>query len=104
MQLNPTADFLPKDWRFEDADPQLRAVATAGDDPFTFGDLFTQMLHVHLRVTHRGVPVASDSMWIERSAAKCKTSHARVVFFFRQRTGDTPNCAMNQRVNDPGVA
>ena len=66
LRLDPARDFLPgATWSWEQADPQLRACATDGEDPFTFGGLFTQMLHVHVRVTHRGIPIASDSTWID---------------------------------------
>ncbi len=66
LRLEPARDFLPgATWSWEQADPQLRACATEGEDPFTFGGLFTQMLHVHVRVTHRGIPIASDSAWID---------------------------------------
>lgn len=52
-------------WRWEDADPQLRASATDDRDPFTFGHMFTQLLLVHLRINRRGMPVASDSTFID---------------------------------------
>ncbi len=66
VRLSPSEDFLPgAAWRWQDLDPQLRALATDDADPFTFGHMITQMLQVQLRVTRRQVPVASAHTWID---------------------------------------
>ncbi len=66
VKLSPSEDFLPGAvWRWQDLDPQLQAWATDDADPVTFGHLFTQMLQVQLRVTHRQAPVASADAWID---------------------------------------
>lgn len=66
VALSPNQDFLPgRHWRWDDLDAQVRAGATDACDPFTFGHLFSQMLHVSLRLTHHGVPVAASSSMID---------------------------------------
>ena len=66
IALSPNQDFLPgQHWRWEDLDARVREAATDGLDPFTFGHVFSQMLHVSLRLTHRGVPVATTQTWID---------------------------------------
>jgi CRP-like cAMP-binding protein len=66
VRLAPSEDFLPgNNWRWQDLDSQLQKLATDGDDPYTFGHMFTQMLHVQLRVTRRQKPVASAHTWID---------------------------------------
>ena len=66
IALSPNQDFLPgQHWRWEDLDARVREVATDGLDPFTFGHLFSQMLQVSLRLTNRGVPVATTQSWID---------------------------------------
>jgi hypothetical protein len=66
IRVSPSGDFLPgASWRWEDLDEQVRVSATDANDPFTFGHMFTQMLHVHLRVTHGQVPLASAHTWID---------------------------------------
>ena len=66
IALSPNQDFLPgQQWRWEDLDARVREAATDGLDPFTFGQLFSQMLHVSLRLTNRGLPVATTQTWID---------------------------------------
>ena len=66
FKLSPSEDFLPGTaWRWQDLDSQLQAPATDDTDAFTFGHMFTQMLHVHLRVTRRQKPLASAHTWID---------------------------------------
>ena len=64
--LLPDRDFLPGgDWHWEDLDEQVRAAATDFLDPFTFGHMFSQRLHVSLRLTHQSVPVSTSQTWID---------------------------------------
>jgi hypothetical protein len=66
VALSPNQDFLPgRHWQWEDVDAQVREGATDVCDPFTFGHLFSQMLHVSLRLTHHGVPVAVSQTMID---------------------------------------
>jgi hypothetical protein len=66
IALSPDRDLLPgQDWRWPDLDAPIREAATDFLDPFTFGHLFSQQLHVALRLTHRGVPVATSQAWID---------------------------------------
>ena len=66
LKLAPNEVFLPgSTWKWEDIDPQVESSATDGNDPFTFGHMFTQMLLVHLRVTRRNTPIASASTSID---------------------------------------
>ncbi len=57
--LSPEKDFLPIDWSWDELDHTVRAAATDGTDPFTFGHLFTQIVHVSIRLTHDELPVAA---------------------------------------------
>lgn len=59
LAISPEKDFLPIDWSWNELDHPIRAAATDGTDPFTFGHLFTQIVHVSIRLTHDGVPVAA---------------------------------------------
>ncbi len=66
IALSPDRDFLPgRYWRWPDLDALIREAATDFLDPFTFGHMFSQQLHVALRLTHRGVPVATSQTWID---------------------------------------
>lgn len=59
-------EFLPGGaWQWDDLDPLIRQMSTDGDDPFTFGHLFMQVIRVQLRVTHHGVPIASTEASID---------------------------------------
>lgn len=59
IAFSPEKDFLPVDWSFADFDEPIQKTATDDQDPFTFGHLFTQIVHVSIRLTHRGLPVAA---------------------------------------------
>ncbi len=59
LALSPERDFLPIDWAWDALDPQIRATATDSSDPFTFGHLFTQIIHISICLTHHGIPVAA---------------------------------------------
>ena len=62
----PITILLPgEDWDWEDLDEQIRELAADTADPFTFGHLFSQVLHVHLRLTVRDIPIASAQTWID---------------------------------------
>src|SRR5574341_670659 len=72
IALSPDKDFLPgTSWRWEALDTQVREAATDFPDPFTWGHLFSQMIHVSLRLTRRGVPVATSQAMID----VCDTRH-----------------------------
>lgn len=58
LALSPEKDFLPIDYSWDELDHTVGAAATDGTDPFTFGHLFTQIVHVSIRLTHDEVPVA----------------------------------------------
>jgi hypothetical protein len=59
LELSPENDFLPIKWAWDQLDGSIRAMATDNPDPFTFGHLFTQIVHISIRLTYRGVPVAA---------------------------------------------
>jgi CRP-like cAMP-binding protein len=64
--VSPQEELWPDAaWRWEEVDERIRAAATDSADPFTFGHLFTQMLHVALRLTYRGVPVSAAQTMID---------------------------------------
>ncbi|MBK9050875.1 MAG: cyclic nucleotide-binding domain-containing protein [Chloroflexi bacterium] len=66
LVLQPNQDFLPGEaWAWSTIDEQIQATATDEADPFTFGHLFSQMLHVTIRLTHRGVPAAASQAWLD---------------------------------------
>ncbi len=60
LPLSPERDLLPLAWAWDGLDAPIRDAATDGADPFTFGHMFTQMLHVSIRLTQRGVPIATS--------------------------------------------
>ncbi|GAB4577909.1 MAG: hypothetical protein Fur0022_06410 [Anaerolineales bacterium] len=65
IPLSPERDFLPYNWAWQELDAPIRDAATDGADPFTFGHLFTQRLHVSIRLTQRGVPVATSQAIVD---------------------------------------
>lgn len=66
LALAPGHTLLPgAEWRWDDLDSRIRSAATDGADPFTFGHLFSQMLHVSLRLTRDGAPVAVSQAMID---------------------------------------
>ncbi|MCB0037151.1 MAG: cyclic nucleotide-binding domain-containing protein, partial [Anaerolineales bacterium] len=66
IKLAPEEVFLPEhEWEWSAVDEQVQASATDTADPFTFGHLFTQMIHVHLRLTRRGMLVHSAYSWLD---------------------------------------
>ncbi|NUM43999.1 MAG: cyclic nucleotide-binding domain-containing protein [Anaerolineales bacterium] len=65
LPLSPERDLLPLAWAWEGLDAPIRDAATDGADPFTFGHMFTQILHVAIRLTHHGVPVATSQATVD---------------------------------------
>lgn len=66
IAICPDRDLLPGPvWNWESVDEQIRAAATDFPDPFTFGHLFTQMVHLSIRLTHKGVPVSASQTMID---------------------------------------
>ena len=66
LALDTNQDFLPgAGWSWSAIDAQIAATATDEADPFTFGHLFSQILHVTIRLTHRGVPAAADQAGLD---------------------------------------
>ena len=66
IALSPDRDLLPgQSWLWQDLAAPIREAATDFLEPFTFGHLFSQQLHVALRLTHQGVPVAMSQTWID---------------------------------------
>lgn len=65
LALSPEKVFLPVEWAWDELDPSIRAAATDGTDPFTFGHLFTQIVHISIRLTHHGVPVAASQTLLD---------------------------------------
>jgi hypothetical protein len=66
VRLSPDQDLLPgEDWDWEDLDAQIQELAADTADPFTFGHLFSQVLHVHMRLTVRDIPIASAQTRID---------------------------------------
>ena len=60
LAIAPARDLLPGGWAWEELDESIRAGATDGEDPFTFGHLFSQQLLVELRALRGGVAVAGS--------------------------------------------
>ena len=70
VALDPERDVRPgATWSWDKLDADVRADATDGDEPYTFGHLFTQQGHISLAVTDRGVPVGTA----EGSLLACDT-------------------------------
>lgn len=66
LPLSPPDEFLPGNgWQWNEIDAQLRERATDGEDPFTFGNLFIQQLHVELALLHDGVPLSGAETAID---------------------------------------
>lgn len=66
LPLSPNQDFLPgHTWQWPDVDDRVRQSATDAADPFTFGHLFTQILHVTLRLTRHGIPLAITEAYVD---------------------------------------
>jgi hypothetical protein len=66
LALQPNQDLLPGNgWSWSAIDEPIQATATDDADPFTFGHLFSQMLHVTIRLLHRGVPAAASQAWLD---------------------------------------
>ena len=63
--LSPNEDFLPGNWQWDDLDGRVRQSATDATDPFTFGHMFTQIVHATLRLTRHGVPLAITEAYID---------------------------------------
>ncbi|MCW5893477.1 MAG: cyclic nucleotide-binding domain-containing protein [bacterium] len=60
VAIPPAEALLPgTGWAWDDVDPVVRATATDGADPFTFGHRFLQELRVTIRLTRAGVPFAA---------------------------------------------
>ena len=66
MTFNPDQELNPGSaWTWAQVDSQIQARATDHPDPFTFGELFSQMVHVVLRVTRQGIPIAVTQSWVD---------------------------------------
>jgi CRP-like cAMP-binding protein len=64
--LNPEHDLLPgAAWAWADLDEQIRQAATDDDDPFTFGSLFRQIVHVQIQITRHGFPVSTAQTLVD---------------------------------------
>lgn len=60
LAISPRRDLLPgTTWSWAQLDPRVRAGATGGADPYTFGHLFCQQLRVDVRLCDGGQPVAA---------------------------------------------
>ena len=60
QELNPGCA-----WAWDQVDSQIRERAADHPDPFSFGELFSQMVHVFLRVTRQGIPIAATQTWVD---------------------------------------
>jgi CRP-like cAMP-binding protein len=104
LALSPERDLLPASdggWSWDDLDPAIRARATDGEDPYTFGHLFAQQLHIAVRLTDQGVPIAagSGSLFV-CDTVRLGSLYQRLVD--RLVAPDTARQAEAHRTADPG--
>jgi len=104
LQLTPARDLLPgAEWAWEDLDPALRRGATDGDDPFTFGHLFTQRVRVQLRALSGQTAIAgSEADLLVCDLRRCGSLYARLLDHLV--TPDAAKQAAEHDRADPGVA
>ncbi len=80
LAIAPARDLLPGGWAWEDLDASIRAGATDGEDPFTFGHLFSQQLLVELRALRGGVAVAgSQAPLLVCDLRRCGSLYQRLL-------------------------
>ncbi len=81
VAFDPAEEFLPgKEWRWSDADANLRDRATDGEDPFTFGHLFVQQIRAELVLVRAGVPLsAGEAMFDVCDARRFGSLYRRVL-------------------------
>jgi hypothetical protein len=94
LSISPEFDLLP--WpgpKMDQLDPQIQRRATEAGDAFTFGELFSQMVHVQLRLVRQGLPIAAAQTWVDVCDTRRFTSlYMRVID--RLITSDTQNQAI----------
>jgi CRP-like cAMP-binding protein len=81
IAVSPARDLLPGgDWQWEELDAGLRRGATDGEDPFTFGHLFSQRLLVEVRRIDAGVAVAGEqASLLVCDLRRCGSLYARLI-------------------------
>jgi CRP-like cAMP-binding protein len=81
VALDPAEEFLPgKTWAWSNSGEELRAGATDGEDPFTFGHLFVQQVRAELILTRAGVPLSvSEAMFDVCDARRVGSLYHRVI-------------------------
>ena len=81
IAVSPARDLLPGgEWHWEELDAGLRSGATDGEDPFTFGHLFSQRLRVEVRRIEAGVAVAGEqASLLVCDLRRCGSLYARLL-------------------------
>jgi CRP-like cAMP-binding protein len=104
LEIAPARDLLPgAGWAWAELDPRIRAGATDGEDPFTFGHLFSQQLLVELRALDGGVAVAgSQAPLLVCDVRRCGSLYARLLE--RLVAPDAERQAQAAGVTSPGAA
>jgi CRP-like cAMP-binding protein len=104
IAVSPARDLLPGGaWRWEQLDAGLRAAATDGEDPFTFGHLFSQRLLVEVRRLEAGVAVAGEqASLLVCDLRRCGSLYARLLD--RLVGPDAERQAVGAGVANPGPA
>ena len=104
LVLTPAHDLLPgKAWAWEDVGASIRAGATDGADPFTFGHLFCQQVLVELRAVSVGAPVAAaQASLLVCDLRRCGSLYERLLE--RLVTPDMEQQATAAGVANPGPA
>jgi len=104
LRIAPQHDLLPGErWGWDGLSPDLRNAATDRADPYTFGHMFAQQLHVELRATREGAPLAAA----EYRLLVCDTRRLGSLYrrmIERLVAPDTARQALAAGVANPGVA
>jgi CRP-like cAMP-binding protein len=104
LAISPSRDLAPgRGWSWEQLDARVRAGATDGADPYTFGHLFAQQLRVELRLRdgEHAIGAAQGSLFV-CDARRLGSLYDRL----RERLigPDVTRQAAAARIADPGHA
>ena len=103
IAVSPARDLLPGTWRWDELDASVRRGATDGDDPFTFGHLFSQQMLVEVRRVESGVAVAGEeASLLVCDLRRCGSLYARLLE--RLVDADAERQAAEAGVAHPGSA
>lgn len=66
IRLAPNKDFLPgASWTWAQVDQVIQNQATDNQDPFTFGHLFSQQIHVVINIIHENTILATAQTFLD---------------------------------------